>query len=342
MRRIVIGIGLVLAGLLAWWWLRAGELEVSWKPEWPRALRATGEGVERVVSTGRLKGPSEGDRARADERARWKAYYVAQLRVAEQLGGMKLAAGTTLRDLALVDEELRSTYEGTIRAAAEVPGGARLEQLKDAVRAKVVVEVPAERLARLREWLLAALRGGRLSLKSGPRPRLSLPFAWPAAAQESGAEPPGDAPPVIRKKAAAAERSDSTTTTTPTAATSASAPPAVAVPSRQESATGVLLEIAAGSGLLGASPTVFDATGTRLGSSFDLPAERLAAGLPIATDADDPAVASWAGARPRRYEATVSKKDLFLTERLAREEIDFFRESLAAARIVVVLGKETS
>lgn len=339
MRRIVIGIGLVLAVLLAWWWLRAGEVEVSWQPEWPKALRATGESVERIVSTGRLMGASEGDRARAGERARWKAYYVAQLRVAEQLGGMKLAAGTTLRDLALVDQELRSTYEGTIRAAAEVPGEARLEQLKDAVRAKVVVEVPSERLARLREWLLAAVRGGRFSLKSGPRPTLSLPFAWPAAAQESGAEDRGDAPPVSQKKVAAAEGADSTAAT---AATSASAASAVAAPPRKESATGVLLEIAAGSGLLGASPVVFDAAGTRLGSSFDLPAERLAAGLPIATDAADPAVKSWAGARPRRYEATVSKKDLFLTERLAREEIDFFRESLTAGRIVVVLGKETS
>lgn len=320
MRKFIWSITLALLTALFGWWLRSAEVQWSWQPEWPAAVRASGEAVERYVASGR-RGPSEADRARAAERARWKAYYLAQLRAAEQLGGLELAAGTTLRELALADQELRASYEGTLRAAREVEGESRTEPLKDGVRARVVVEVPADRIAFLRGTLAALARAGRFSFHRAPA---SGPlFAWsrPAFAQP--------APQTSREASAPAKRQKSGAPSTPSRAVS-----------RAESAaaSGIRLDLGSGAALLGATPAVYDAAGTKLGTAFDLPAERLAAGLPVASPDDAAAVSKWAGESPRRYAVRVVQRDLFLADRLDAEAAAFFRESLRAGRIVLVLG----
>lgn len=325
MHKFLVSLTLALATALAGWWLRSAQVSWSWQPDWPQAIRAQGEAVERYVASGRGK-PTEADRARAAERARWKAYYVAQLRAAEQVGGLELAAGTTLHELALEDQELRASYEGTLRAAREIASEGRLEALQDGVKARVVVEVPRAPLESLRGTLLAALRGGRLSFErrepAGPLFSFARPaFAESAPAPRSRTAPAPAAAP-SSKRPAAPKRG-------------AAEPPPAAAP---VAATGIVLELTKGAALLGATPTVYDAAGTRLGTVFDLPAERLAAGLPVASPGDAAAVREWAGERPRRYSVRVVKRDLFLADRLDAAAATEFRERLREGRIVLLLG----
>ena len=85
MRKVmIVGLAALAAMVIAGaWWLRGTRVELSWDARWPETLRVTGDAIERLTA-----GPggeiSEGDRARAVERARWKAYYYAQLRAAER------------------------------------------------------------------------------------------------------------------------------------------------------------------------------------------------------------------------------------------------------------------
>ena len=80
---LVVGLVLIVVVVGTWWiFLRGAEVEVSWSPDRPESVRGVGESTERIL-TGSNGEITEGDRARAVERARWKAYYYAQLRLAE-------------------------------------------------------------------------------------------------------------------------------------------------------------------------------------------------------------------------------------------------------------------
>ena len=84
---------------------------------------------------------------------------------------------------------------------------------------------------------------------------------------------------------------------------------------------------------------LYELGGTEVGTVLDLPPERLTAGFfPVADPADADAVRRLAGASPRALEATISGRDLFLTERLDAEEVRQLRQWLRAGKVVLLLG----
>lgn len=320
----------LIAGL---WWLFAGShAELSWGAPWPKELEVEATAVERVLPGPR--GAGEGDWARAAERARWKAYYMAQLRAAERLGGLQLDSRTEVRDLALASQSLEAVYRGTVGAAAERPGAARIERLGDSVRASVVVAIPGERLVSLRRAFLEALRSGKFSLSLPARPQILTAGLPQREARAPAAGPERDGPePVARPRSTRQAKAPQVAAApvTPHAESNRELPPA---------ATGALLWLAGDSATFGAAPRIFDAAGNELGSVFDLPASRLAAGPPIAAASDLAGQSVWVGASPRRFEGRVTGGDIFLDERLERDEILLFREWLRSAKIAVVLDAE--
>lgn len=343
------GLLLLLLLILSAWWIRDTRLEMAWEPEWPEAVRVSGLGVEslRVDENGAV---SKGDRARAIERARWKAYYYAQLRAAERIRGLTVDAETTIRDLGDMSQELRSSMAGTIAAAVEIPAEERVEVLDDAVQVRVVVEVPAPPLEDLRQAVKVLLGAGRVRFERRPpeEPPMQLAEVLPelGSAPELGEEmekipASAPAPAAPRQAVRAADRQ-------PTAPESAHPKPqkskVVTQPARlpprpvRSPGTGAVVLVAHGVGHLGAAPWIYDAGGTELGSALDLPPQRLAAGLRLASAGDAEAIHQVVGPEPKRYKAGVSMGDLFLEEHLDSEEARRFKAWLAEDRLVLVLG----
>ncbi len=352
---LLIGIGFMTLAAAAFggWWLQDVRVEASWNPEWPRTVRITGESVETIVAAGSGE-ITEGDRARAAERAHWKAYYYAQLRAAEQLGSLGISAQTSIRELAEMDQELRASFEGTLRAAAEVDSF--VEHLDDSVRARVTVEIPAERLRGLRAMIAEALRAGRVSIERRPRspePEAIEASAPPAPAE--GSEQPS-APPAPAEDSEQAsvpgapveEKEQASVPSTPfeeapkPVEIALPAPPPLAVhrpPRPAPSFTGAAVHLGEQPYRLGVTSVLYELGGTEVGTVLDLPPERLTAGFfPIADSGDDDAVHRLAGDSPRDLEATISGRDLFLTERLSAEEVRQLQQWLRAGKIVLVLG----
>jgi len=338
MRRIVIVV-IAVAGLAVAGWflfLQGATVELQWGGgDWPATVRGTGEALERVVHTGHGK-PTAADRARARERARWKAYYYAQLRLAEQLGGLRLDAHTTVRDAVLVDRELKAAFSETVHAAAEVPSGSTVEELPGAVRVTVTVEAPAGRVLGLRQAIVRALAGGRISLKTAGRPAASAPDtravrqsrAAPGAG-ESGVVPVEKAPGVRDRTGATARRSTST-----------------ARPPRRAAAelryTGCVLHLPDIPETLVAAPDFYDAAGVYLGSALDLPERTRATGVPIADPGDTARIGEIAGSHPAELEALVTAGNIMVQRKLSPREAELFATAIRHNRVVLVLGKEAS
>jgi hypothetical protein len=378
----LVGLGIVTLAAAAFggWWLQDVRIDASWEPDWPRAVRITGESVEKIVAA--AGAVTEGDRARAAERARWKAYYYAQLRAAEQLGDLEIAAETSIRDLTAMDQELRASFTGALQAAIEVDS--ETELLDDAVKARVTVEIPAEPMRDLKAVVSEALRAGRISIERRPRPREPAtppapaerfaetprpavepaPAARVAAVEEPMVEPPRPAPAAATPDTVTpdtvtpdtvtpdAVTPDTVTTAavtpateTPDAATTAEAtpddPPGVAArrpPRPAPEHTGAAVHLGEKPYRLGVTSVLYELAGTEIGTVLDLPPERLTAGFfPIADPGDAAAIHRLAGAVPRDFEATISDRDLFLTERLSSEQVRELQQWLRAGKVVLVL-----
>ncbi len=314
---------IVAGGGLAFFLLRT-TVEMNW--DWPETVRGEGEGVEQIMAgaDGQI---TAGDRARARERALWKAYYKAQLRLNEQLGGLKIDATTTISDTQLADQELKTAFSETIKAAAEVESERFVEDLEDAVRARVVVEAPQERVLSLRKVLISALASGTITLNRKA----------PVAEPEGPEEPEGpDAESAPEQVASGSEPQPS----------AGSSPPSggkVSPPARPKrlNKTGCVLLLARDAGMVGAVPEFYDSGGSLLGSALELPAERITAGIVIATAGDTQLVVAWAGVDPLELAATVSQGNLILHRALDRLETRLFKESLGSGRIVLVLEEDS-
>lgn len=320
---LVVGLLLIAVVVGAWWfYLRGTDVAVSWSPDWPESVRGVGEATERIVASpdGEI---TEGDRARAVERARWKAYYYAQLRLAEQLGGLRIDATTVVRDMDLADQELKAVFSDTVNAAREVESEGTIEDLGDTVRATVVVEAPPEKLANLGALVAALVKSGRISLikkteiAEGPEDD---------DAEDIRTEPedetvaPDSREPVGRPPSA-----------------SGSAPqPMPAAPQH----TGCTVLLDGSSDFVGVVPDFYDGAGTLLGSSLNLPAKRRTAGIVLATSYDTALIEENAGARPKSFRGTVSKGNVILDSVLDSNEAMFFQQWLRAGKVVLVLGEE--
>ncbi len=333
-----LGVAVLLAAVFVAWWLKDLQVEVGWDPEWPRSVRVAEEAVEKVEP-----GPggeiTEGDLARAGERARWKAYYYAQLRAAERLGDLRISSHTTIRDLQEIDQELRASFQGTVRAAAEVESESSIQILEDGAKARVVVEIPAAPLQSFKALIGEAIRAGRISIeRRPPPPRVAEtpeaedssppPVAEVTTAEAAADLPAADEAEVAAEPVAAADQG------TADRGTARRAPRRRAAPAH----TGAAVFLGPNANRLGATPVIYDAAGTELGSALDLPPERLTAGFHLASPGDAEAVHRWAGASPRRFEATISRSDLFLTVSLHSEEVLQVRQWLGDGKIVLVLG----
>ncbi len=329
MRRVLwllLGCGAIIVVSGTGFFLLRTTVEVSWGQDWPETLRGVGESVEQI-RTGDDGKITSGDRARARERALWKAYYMAQLRLSEQLGGLKIDATTTISDTQLADQELSTAFSETLKAAAEVEAEQVVEDLDDAVRARVVVEAPQERLLSLREVLVSALKSGRITLNRQAQ----------VADQDSPEQP--DQPVVESAPEQVASGSESQ----PPADSSQPSPGKVSRPAgpRRLSNTGFVLLLAEDAGMVGAVPEFYDSGGSLLGSALELPAERITAGIVIATADDTQLVVAWAGVDPLELAATVSQGNLILHRALDRLETRLFKDSLSSGRIVLVLGEDS-
>jgi len=335
---ILFAVWAVVAGATWFFLFRGASVEVQWGGrEWPSKIRGVGEAVERVVHAGHGK-PTAADRARAKERARWKAYYYAQLRLAEQLGGLAIDAHTTVHDAVLADREVRAAYSGTIHAAAEVASGATVEDLPDAVRVTVTVEAPAPGVAGLRETIARALAGGKLSVKlagrtktpeaddgpaSGTQPAPKTAPASPTEASTRSAEPQGRAHqtpkdhPSRRGHARRASRKPS-----------------------KPRYTGCVLHLPENPNTLVAAPDFYDAAGVYLASALDLPASARAEGIPVAVSSDTATIEKVAGRHPVELEATITAGNIMLQRTLDPREADLFAMAVRHNRVILVLGEE--
>jgi len=195
MQKLLIGVVIIILLLgLGAFLLRDTTIEISFGQDWPEIVQGVGEGIETIHAApdGNI---SEGDRARATERARWKAYYNAQLRLGEQLGGLKLNATTTIKDTELEDRELKAVYAETINAAAEIPEKSSVEDLGDAIRARVVVEATAPQIRTFREKVEALLKNGKITIrketptKSKAQPEIGAETEGEQAAQRVAVMP---------------------------------------------------------------------------------------------------------------------------------------------------------
>lgn len=322
---LVVALLLVALAVGGWWlFLRGAEVEVSWSPDWPESVRGVGESTERIVA-----GPdgaiTEGDRARAVERARWKAYYYAQLRLAEQLGGLRIDAATTVRDMELADQELRAVFSDTVQAAREIESEGSVEDLGDTVRARVVVEAPPEKVASLGAFVTALVKSGRVSVTKkaeAPAPELRAEAELEDESTSPGVEAPAEDPAPLKPRAGRAG--------------AGAAPPLPVAPQH----TGCTVRLDPSSDFVGAVPDFYDGAGTLLGSALDLPAERRTAGVVLATSYDTALIEENAGANPRTFNGTVSKGNVILDSVLDGNEAVFFKQWLRDGRVVLVLGEE--
>lgn len=337
---------LLLLLVLGAWWAQNTRVEMAWEPEWPEAVRVSGLGVE-SLPPGKAGTVSAGDRARAVERARWKAYYYAQLRAAEQIRGLTVDAETTIRDLGEMSQELRSSMAGTIAAAVEIPSEERVEILDDAVQVRVVVEVPAPPLEDLRQAVKVLLEAGHLRFERRLREEPAVQLAEALPELEEAPEP-GEETREIPAPASSSEEPREVSKVawaeapaTPSARRTPSPPepePARRPPRAVRSpGTGAVVFVAHGAGHLGAAPWIYDAGGTELGSALDLPPQRLAAGLRLVSAGDAAVIHEVVGSEPKQYTAGVSMGDLFLEEHLDSEEARRFKTWLSEDRLVLVL-----
>lgn len=350
---MIPGLAVLLLLVLGGWWARDTRVDLSWEPEWPRALRISAVGVEslRPGADGEV---SDGDRARAVERARWKAYYYAQLRTAERIRGLAVDAETTIDDLGEMSQELRASMAGTVAAAREIPGEETVEILDDAVRVRVVVEVAETSLGDFRRALRVLLAAGKVRIERRPRvvgpPPVEVARAVPAVGSPAAGKPaPGPGPkspskPPSRSSAAPPVPTELVPTeVVPVSRRSAAVDPPAETTLRpprrvRPQGTGAVIFVAHGSGHLGAAPWIYDAGGTELGSALDLPPQRLAAGFRLTSAGDAEGIHRVVGPEPRRYQAGVSMGDLFLEEKLDSEDARRFKTWLAEDRLVLVLG----
>ena len=312
--------------IAAWFWSRGTSVEISFGDPWPQIVRGVGESVERINSgpDGRV---TNDDVARATERARWKAYYYAQLRLAEQIGDLQIDSNTTIRDTELSDQELRAAFSGIVHAAPEVESKGSVEKLGDGVRARVVVEARQAELASLRELAMRLLRSGRITVKREPRPIRDS--ADTAQASEASVKQ-GNGERVART---VAHGKKSELKGHELGASSQTEAPEVVH-------TGCAVIVRDGSDFVGAVPDFYDAKGTFLGSSLDLPADRRTAGIPIASGSEPELVSKWVGSDPMRLRASVSSGNVILEDTLSAEEGLFFRECLHRVAIVLVLEEK--
>ena len=324
----------------AWWALKDLHVEASWDPDWPETLRVSGEAVESADpgADGKI---SQGELAQAEEKALWTAYYLAQLRAAERLQDMKIEGQTTIRNLDMTDQELRTSIDATLKAAQEVER--HTETLDDAVRATVVVEIPREPLASLRDTLGAALQGGRLKIERRPPSSKEEPEEVAQVTESSG----GEAETATQVPARSTPVRESSP---PARSTPRSAPPAEAVsppptapavrrppPRPKPNHTGAVIVLGRTQGLSGAT-TIYDAAGTELGTTFDLPSDRRTSGFRLVSK-DQPSVwTAHVGGSPQRFSATVSRGDLYLQDRLNGEQVRAFKSWLQDGNLVLVLG----
>ena len=331
---LIVVVALVLG--FGWWLVRDTRVEITWEPDWPESLRVSGEATE-TVDPGTDGKVSQGELSKARERALWKAYYFAQLRAAERLRELEISAETVIHDLEDLDQELRASIATTLQAAHEVDR--EVEELDDAVRAKVTVEIPAASLTSLQEQVLTLVRAGRIEIERRPREtaRAETPAApEPAGPSESGESESGSSSGGSTTSGGSSSADESVAdagTTPPPAAVRPAARPA---PPPRQSKTGAVIVLAGGQ--LNASPTLFDKAGTEIGTSFDLPADRMAAGFRFVTSAADDEVNPYVGNQPRRFEASVSMGDIFLNDKLDRQQAEAFRSWLRAGRVVLVAG----
>jgi len=234
-----------------------------------------------------------------------------------------------------------------LQAAVEVDS--ETELLDDAVKARVTVEIPAEPMRGLRAVVAEALRAGRISIERRPRPR--EPATPPSAAppeRAARAVEPAPAQPAPRAAAVedpapavGAERRAPAPDAVMTAEATPDDPPAVAVhrpPRPAPEHTGAAVHLGEKPYRLGVTSVLYELAGTEIGTVLDLPPERLTAGFfPIADPGDAAAIHRLAGAVPRDFEATISDRDLFLTERLSSEEVRELQQWLRAGKVVLVL-----
>lgn len=341
---LVVIVAVAVVGVAAWLFLRGRKVEVEWCPAWPETVRGVGEATETI-----LPGPdgkvTPADRERARERARWKAWYFAQLRLAEQLGGLRIEASTKIRDLQLTDQTLDATYKGVISAAREVEKESSVEVLKDVVKARVVVEALPEKVVSLREALVAALRSGKIRIEpsGGEAKEGAASTSRAPEAGKPGTSVPSAGQPEAKPAAGAADAPvASAPVSSPPVPSDGAAPAAVAaIPGGGGSVaprTGCVVVIADGSGFVGPAPKFLDAVGNVLGSALDLPPDRVVAGVPVASRGDTKTEREVAGANPLRLEATVRSGDVVVGTSLEEERRAFFAESLKAGKVLLVLG----
>ncbi len=339
---------IAVAAGAAWFLVRGSSVEVTWGDDWPDTIRGVGTAVETIEAASR-KHPTEAERARAVERARWKAYYFAQLRYAEQLGGLKLDARTTVHDAVLEDRALEAVFSDTVRAAAEVPSESRVENLGSAVRATVVVTAPGERIVSLKEALVRAVATGRITLHGPGRGRATAPspVAVPAVAGASSGRPVSRTPGGAKEGAVSPKENRAIASGSTHGEPGPSPVSHVShAPRRRPAArpkpqyTGFLVRLPDSPGNLVAAPDFYDAAGRFLGSAFDLPAPARAGGLPVASAGEQDRIEAIAGRRPMEIGATVTGGNIMLERRLGDGEAERFAEAIRSNRVVLVLGGE--
>jgi hypothetical protein len=93
--------------------------------------------------------------------------------------------------------------------------------------------------------------------------------------------------------------------------------------------------------MVAVTPDFYDATGNMLASGFDLPSDRVTAGIAVAGADEREVIVTWAGEEPLQVQATVSKGNVFLYRYLDRNESAFFKRSIKRGRVVLVLAEVT-
>lgn len=322
----LLALGIAIVGL------PSVQLELT--PQPPSTIRLEGVASEPVRATaGRI---TAADRARATERAQWKAYYYAQLRAAEATGNVQLNAATTIMAQALEGQRLEASFNGAVQAAASVPEETTVTIDDDVARARVVVEVPNPSATSL--W--SRLRSLEVKVKWPERATVTPPpstvglagIADRHDAATSGPESPVTRAPDAHRRKVSPSRTIPERTTTPQPR------PRPTARTRARPPSGATVQIPATGGFPGVVPTFYDAAGTVLGSVGQLDSEGVLAGLPLVGANDPTAAAQWAGASPRQYRGTVSAGDVFLWKSLSSADARFFEQALKTGHVVLVLG----
>lgn len=281
----------------------------------PFSVRATAS--ERVVAAGGGQ-PTEADRAHAADRARWKAYYYAQLRAAELRGPSDVNSRTQITNMNLGEQTLESSVNREIRAMPLNEDAVTLEFDGDVVRAHVALDVSDPKGSGRRKGLLAVLRDVRAG--SGAPHRGGA--VTTSGREQDAASPPGRGAVVL------ANRDE---TIRPMSSISTNGP------ARN---SGYIIVLPRSGPMVGVFPVFYDSRGTLLGSAHDLAPERRLAGLPLLGSDGSSKASRWVGSRPSRHQGTVSQGDVFLRTSFSADETTAFREALQQDRVVMILDEE--